>query len=413
MKRLLAQTLVIQCLGVLLLLGITLFVARIGGAEEQGRFALVKSINDLQVALFSLGLPSGLVFTLNKSGSGHRAAFQAVLIYTSCLLALATAVNFFTLAWLLPDTGTTSRLEQATLIAGASALLTGYGIQRGLVLVRTDGTLFSLVSILPAASLTIAIVVLLGRTGLAIEIAYAVSGVVCFTSTTLYLRRVLLSFPTPRSSPIDWAVLVRQSLHVFIQALLFSAQIFGTNAWMKSQDASLADLGLFNISSMVVTIPNLLIGLVAPVLFNRWSRSLPTSGLRGVFGGALLAGAITQGIALLAIPLVDSALGQIFGREFQGAARSTTILLFSIFAVTTSRILTPALQGLGHNHLVTWSCMARVGVAATFIWLARWAGTSFLDAVALGWLAAECAAAIFIMLAVRKVLSSGGYRGAG
>ena len=98
MRRLLVQTSVIQSLGMVLMLMTTLLVSRFAGPSTQGSLALVKSFNDLQVAVFSLGLPSAIVIMLNRTGRGHRSVLRLVWKYGLALLLLLPPINLALLA---------------------------------------------------------------------------------------------------------------------------------------------------------------------------------------------------------------------------------------------------------------------------------------------------------------------------
>jgi O-antigen/teichoic acid export membrane protein len=403
MKRLIAQTVSIQSLGVLLVLGMTLWVSRFGGPQAQGQFALVKSINDLQVAMFTFGLPSGLVYVLNKAGRGHHALLRYSLLYTAVLLVLLPGINYMLLHWLHPEAAISDRMLQALLISIGSALLTGYGIQRGIVLVRTDGLMFSLLSILPSVILALVVIAALNQLDWVFEGAYALAGLVSIAATLLYLRRSLSRVPADGDMPINWDMLKTQSMLVFAQGVLFGLQMFLSTAWLERQDATLGLAGLFNIASMVITLPNLLVALVAPVLFNRWSRSLDAAGLQLIRRNSLGMAIVAQILALCTIPLVPIVLPFVFGTSFTAAATATSAMLFAVFAVVAGRILTPALQGLGDNLNVTKSCLARFTTAAATLGMLH--NLSDLDgvlALSIAWVLGEYAALIVILYCSRK-----------
>ena len=103
MRKLLAQTFAIQGIGVMLMVGVTIMVARWGGTVSQGSFAIVKSTTDLMVAAFSLGLPPAIVFLLNRTGTGHAAVYRLILRYGLALMLVFTIAkstsNYFRRYW--------------------------------------------------------------------------------------------------------------------------------------------------------------------------------------------------------------------------------------------------------------------------------------------------------------------------
>jgi O-antigen/teichoic acid export membrane protein len=398
-KRILAQTLSIQSLGVLLMFITTLLVSRLGGANAQGNFAFVKSMNDFQVAVFSFGMPSAIVYLLNLHDNAHFKMLRFIWLYSFILLIILPIFSYGVLYWIYPELNIYSRINPALLIGMSSALLTGYGLQRAVLLVRNDGPIFSILSIVPACVVVISIIIFLNRTIIAAEIAYALAGLISIIFMHIALRRALRGLPPDDPElPIDWRVLRTQSSHVFAQGILFGLQVFLTNAALESANPNLVAVGLFNVASMVITLPNLLVSLVAPVLFNRWSKSLTWAGYATIKRFALILATTAQGLAFLTIPLVIPVLSFVFGPEFEAASEATTIMLGSVLAVFAGRILTPALQGLGQNWIVTWSCVARLALGAIIAIFVSSLGYPPIIYFAIGWLGGEYAALLIIII---------------
>lgn len=405
MRRLIAQTFAIQGLGVILMFGVTLLVSRLGGAAAQGSFALVKGATDLLVAIFSLGLPPAIVFVLNSTRSGHGVVYRAALKYTAGLtLALPLLVAFSLVKFSNASLDWELALK-ALAIGSAGAWLTGFALLRGLLLVRTDGPGFSLISILQWVIIGAIAVVLLNRTPFVFELAYCAAGAVSLLAVTLYLRR--FKKPAAEASGdrgLNWALLRAQSSHVLLQAILFGIQPFASSAALARWDLSMVSTGLFNIASMVVTLPNLLVALVAPVLFNRWSKSLDWAGLIEIRRNALMLGTVGQVCAVLAMSAVAPVVSLVFGSEFAGAVGATQILLLAVLPVLSGRILTPALQGLGLTHVVSRSCLARFVVGVIAAGLLALAAQPALGAIAWGWVAGEYAALVILLVAIGRTV---------
>lgn len=400
MQRLIAQTIVLQGLGVLLMLATTLLIARAGGVTIQGSFALVKSINDLQVALFCFGMPPAIVYLLNRTGSGHRVIYRWARRYTFLLLLILPAVNVGVMSFINPGMPWTELIIRAGLIGVASACGTGFALQRALLLVHTDGAIFSIISILPWAIIAVCVASLIQRSPFVIEIAYGLSGVVSLLAIDWWLRRFLVGEPTEtEGGPIDFRVLKDQSINILVQATLFGIQVFMTNALLEAQDTSLRSAGLFNIASMVITLPNLLVALAAPVLFNRWTKGLDLVGYRQIRNNSLKLAALAQVLAIAVIPLIAPLLRLVFGAQFVQARDACLVMLFAVFAVFATRIITPALQGIGRNRTVTWSCVARLAAVGTGFVAVELTGYSWLLAVSVGWALGEYAALMVLLSA--------------
>jgi O-antigen/teichoic acid export membrane protein len=341
---------------------------------------------------------------LNHTGRGFVTVERCIYRYGATLLLILPPLNFLLLQWTGSRfTGGTEYL-QALLIGLGSGLFTLFAFLRALLLVHTDGPTFSIVSILHWVAIFVVSILLLNRTPLIFEIAYFAAGLVTVCAIIPLLQRYQrLRRAEGAAEIIDWRLLRSQSAHVLVQTALFGAQPFLTNVILARTDPSLAAAGLFNVSSLVVTLPNVLVALVAPVLLNRWSRSLDWAGYVSVRRHALLAATVVQVGALITLPFVALVLGLFFGRGFAAASPSTSILLLSAFAVVAGRVLTPAMQGLGRNDMVSWSCVVRViAIALTTLALHRF-GQSPLIAFASGWAVGEYAALAFLLASGRRL----------
>jgi O-antigen/teichoic acid export membrane protein len=406
MRKLIAQTFAIQGIGVGLMFALTLLVSRLGGPEAQGSFALVKSATDLLVGIFSLGLPSAIIYLLNKSGSGHGIVYRLSIQYGLVLALILPIITGAAIIFSGTESNINSVIMRSTVIGFAAALLTQLALLRAVLLVCTDGPLFSTLAIVQWLVLGVVALPLLHANVYAFEIAYCASGAACLLLVKLYLRHfgIRASITVRKGqSLLDWSVLYKQSGHVFIQTALFALQPFLTNAALARYDTSLTIAGLFNIASMVITLPNLLVALVAPVLFNRWSKSLDWVGMAAVVRNAWWIGIAGQLLALAALPSVGPVIIFIFGDQFVAATEATQIMLLATFAVITGRILTPALQGLGLTHVATWSCLCRMLVGLLTAIVVLCSGISSpLASMAIAWCASEYAALGILLLRVRR-----------
>lgn len=381
--------------------GVTLLVSRFGGAATQGSFAIVKGATDLLVAIFSLGLPPAIVFVLNSTRSGHDVVYKTTLKYTGALTLVLPFLAAFALVYIYNANLDRELAFKALTIGSAGAWLTGFALLRGLLLVHTDGPGFSLVSILQWVVIGAVALVMLNRTAFVFELAYCAAGATSLLAAMLYLCRFRGSASVASTSKsLDWVLLRAQSSHVLLQAILFGIQPFVSSAVLARWDPSMVSTGLFNIASMVITLPNLLVALVAPVLFNRWSKSLDWAGMIAIKRNALILGATSQVCAVLAIPVVPFVVSLVFGSEFSGAIGAIHILLLAVLPVISGRVITPALQGLGLIRIVSLSCLARAATVAIAVGLLSLSARPDLSVIAWGWVAGEYAAFAILMVAV-------------
>lgn len=382
------------------MLATTLLVSRLGGPAAQGSFALVKSLNDLLVAACSLGLPPAIVILLNRVSRGHRQLLRWIFIY-GLILLFSLPVITAVLINLFDDKSIYSSIfVQSLLIGIASACLTVFAFLRGILLVYEDGPIFSIISIVQWMVIFISAALLLNRVNLVFEIAYTLAGILSLAAIIpLIRRRISKEDRSTILSTTDWTFLRNQSGHIMAQALLYGLQPFLSNAALSHIDPALKLVGLFNIAAMTVALPNLLVALVAPVLLNRWSKTLDWRGLQVVRKNALLFGFACQVMALASWPLVPPAVQLLFGSAFSEAVTPIRILLLATVCVIASRILTPAMQGLGRNDIVSWSCLARAITIAAVV-ATGYFSTDFpiIEIMAIGWAMGELAALAVLLI---------------
>ena len=416
MRRILTQTVGMQGLGVALMFGVTLLVSRLGGPESQGNFALVKSATDLQVAIFSFGLPPAIVFLLNRTGTGHRAAFRLSLLYGLVLVLVLPLLDFVLLLASGAVTGLPQIAAHAIGIGLASAAMTALALLRGLLLVHDDGPAFSSLSILQWAVIALVAVLLLNRSAYVFELAYLIAGIASLCAVLMLLQRTgcyrIQESLTKNDSGsivddgINWPIIRSQSGNVLLQAVTLGLQPFLSNLLLSRSEHGSVDVGLFNVASMVVVIPNLLVALVAPVLYNRWSKTLEWAGLSKIVRNALWLGVAAQCLTLLAMPLVEPVILLVFGEPFAAAATATRVLLLATLPIIAGRIVSPALQGIGSTLWVSVSCIVRLVVAISLTLAGMGLDASPILALAAAWCAGEYAALAVLLMKSLKPQAS-------
>jgi O-antigen/teichoic acid export membrane protein len=395
----LSRNVAIQSCGIAALLLANLLVARIGGPDLQGRFYAFKSINDFQVALLNLGLPSGIIYYINKTSSGaplfHRLSWQ----YAALLLLPLIAADAAVLTWLLPGNSDVRMwLTDTAFIAAGSSAMVAYTMQRGILLTQNDGDLFAAVSSLPSFLFLVflPLSVLLGFAP--ISSAYFAVGMLSLASIHAILSPSLSGAPVSFRS-INWRLVFTQSGHVFAQALAYGMQPLITIGLLNRSGGSSEAAGLFNIASLVFVLPNLLMSMVAPVFYNRWSKSLNAQGLKKIARNAALIAIAVQALAFLSWPLVEPVTVLIFGDGFRGSTPLIKLMLAGVGPLAFTRIMSPAFQGTGSNRMLTFSCFLRLLPMAVLGFYMR---DDILTWAAISWAAGEYLAAAALAAALAK-----------
>ena len=183
MKKLLLVTLSIQSLGVLANFLLTFSVAKVAGAEAQGTFALYKGIFDLQIAFFIFGLPSGLVYFINKSEAMEYSIFHLSWKYALVIFPILVGINAILLSQMIDTKTLSTPFSTSVPLASAATMMIVYGLFRAIYLTQDDGYRFSLLSILPSALLLVTIIYSVTANHISIPVAYLIAAIFALFST--------------------------------------------------------------------------------------------------------------------------------------------------------------------------------------------------------------------------------------
>jgi O-antigen/teichoic acid export membrane protein len=402
MRRVLLTSVLIQSLGTLSLFGLVVAISRIGGPQAQGMFANVKSWTDLLIALGQLGLPQGFVYAINKGYAAPGPLFRLSAVWASVFgvaAGAATLIAVFT--GYLDKPQSFSIGTMATCLGVNIGGMTMFCLVRGLLLTRTDGMLFALYTIAAPVLLTI----LVGATFLAslttpIEIPFAAAGTICAIIAALV--GLIITQDHTKLLRTNYPVLIGQSASALAISMLSVLQPVLTFALIKLWGGDNHTIGLFNVASMAMMVSNVLFGMIAPVLFNRWSKSLTLAGAPALFRRLMRWTFIVACLSMVAIAIVPLLVVPIFGVAFAEAVLPTQILASGLAPVFYTRVAAPALLGLGLSHWNTGIAAVRtVLIGAIFVGLAV-AGMSPLFAATLAWAAAEWVTVALIVVVMRS-----------
>lgn len=375
-RRNVVVNVVIQTLGAASSLLVIIALARVAGPAVQGEYAVYKSLIDVQVALLTLGLPSGFIYVVNKG------------LVPGVLLARLSArgIPLFVLFGAAITTGYLAQRDEGTrhgllatagLLTIAVAATTFYALMRGIVLTQTDGAVFAWLSALPSLLLMV-----LATAGAAfgwwsLEQSFAMSGVAAAVAAVVLHRssrpQGLGSPPVCAVSRSTWVVLRQQSFHSFLQGLFQGGTIFLTIAVMQGLGARVEEVGHFNAASLATVGPNLLVAMVAPVLYSRWTRTLRRDTRAPLIVRALRIAVVLQLMALPVIPLARPLLELLLGEGYRPAAVAMVPLLLAVLPLAATRIIAPALQATGDTHVATVAWGIRLCAPLALAPLAVWA----------------------------------------
>lgn len=402
-RRNLVVNVVVQTLGAASSFVVIAALARVAGPSVQGEFAVYKSLIDVQVALLTLGLPSGFVYVVNKGlipvTTLARGAARGLPVFLA--VGLAISLGYLATRSELTEHGLAAT---AGLLAVAVAATTYYALMRGIVLTQTDGAGFAWLSALPPISLMVLAVTGVGTGSWSLAVSFAASATLAAGAAVALYIRTRPAGPVSPASPQAVPVLRKQSLHSFLQGLFQSGAIFATIAVMQALGASVSDVGHFNVASLAVVGPNLLVAMIAPVLYSRWTRTLTRSTRGPLVVRALRIAAAMQALALPLTFVITPLLVLLLGEAYEPAAHAMVPLLLAVLPLAATRIIAPALQATGDTSIasVAWGIrLAAPVVLAPFALLIDDVVVWATVATAIGEYAALAA---MLVLARRRVL---------
>ncbi|MGQ3050342.1 MAG: hypothetical protein ACT6S0_01025 [Roseateles sp.] len=399
MRALLASA-SLQALGPLSALATVLVVATVGGAQAQGQFAQSKAWVDLLVVLGTFGFPQGIVYVVNRlSACARRLAWYAAG-YSLMFVPVAWAATRIGAGqqWAGPLTGPLD----AWVLAGAAALLVVHALWRGVCLTLNQGAVFALLTVVPAVALLAAVCSQSGRGPFpsAILISAALAALAGAAVVTHQLHGTPVGV-----GRLPWRALWANGSHVFLQAVLTVLQPLLAYALVRQAGGGDEGVGLLHVGVFVAQGLVVPVGLVAPLLFARWTATLDLTLLhrlqahaaRWVIWGAV-AGCLLAGV-------VGVAVRWGLGADYDAAILPAMLMTLSLPLAAYTRVLAPAMHAHGVPQANTAAAAWRLACLALGGWLLARDAACAPWAVALAWSVSEAAALLWTLWAMNKLAS--------
>jgi len=406
LSRRLSATLAIQILGPLSSILAVLVIARWGGPTLQGEFVTYKTLTDLLVIAGMFGLPQAYIYLINKSVITVGAAVAFTYVYTVLSVLISAGIIWFQYqhGYLTSNSGSETFLYVLVLALGVGGYIL-HGLARGIVLTHTDGQFFSIFSVAPAIALLfyigVQVRVFTPDFAMAIGLVGCISGVAAAAWAAHLARPDFAGL-----AALPYRTLFSQSLQVFFQAVLSAAQPITTIAMLRMLGGTIADVGNFSIAAAAMSAVNVAVSIIAPILFNRWSKSLSKGQIRNLMKMTLIFATIIMLAASASALLAPYLVPLIFGQGFVRAVPSVQLLLLTALPLLFTRIMSPAVHAIGHPGVNTISCMVRLGICVAGLYLLHLAKTDLLIAAAIAWLTAEWIAMLVQWICIEHLLRS-------
>jgi O-antigen/teichoic acid export membrane protein len=411
LPRHLLGSVAIQGLGAAATFAVGVAIAAGQGPEAQGRYGLLRTVADLLLALALFGLPQSMVHALNQRGASPAGLERLSLRYAALLLGAALLVCALLAAAgggaLLPNwlDGPTALL--ALLVGSAGWIL--QGLLRVLALCRGTAVQFAWASVVPALTLLAAVLVLLAARSQRYELALAASGIASALIARWQLRPLRAQAGWRNGSPAPLSGLLADGTHAFAQTAALALQPWLTLLLMRSQGASVAEVGTFVFAAYVFQAFALPTSFVAPLLFARISRSVG-AGRRYPAAGTLVRAVLWMApLSLLAMAVLPWAVVALFGPAYAPAVPACVVLALGGPLLVANRLGVSVLFGHGRFRLASVHALLR-GLAVPAGLLLAWSSgrLEVVTGAAVGWVIAEAAGVAALVMMWKRLPLRGG-----
>lgn len=400
MIKKIAWTIILQGIGTISSFFAVWIITNRFGLSVQGQFAIIKSWVDLCVVVLGFGLPQSFIYAINKLKVSPYYLKRIVLRYLILYLILATLLTFF---WF--------EVFQKSLylayidyiyIGGGIVGLIGHALFRAILLTLNDGKVFSLISILPAVFLlfTILIFFFINEDFLNLGLSYFFSGVLSFLIVFLILKKLMHS-RLIEDSFIPWKDMLFNGFGVFLQSVAILLFPLLTYWVMEVFDFTKEDIGTFSISVYTYIILVIPFSMVAPLIYNKWSKRTVELINKELYFYSKFGIAIILAVCVLYF-LIPFILPKIFGNSIKDNLLISQVLLFSAIPYFFNSLLGCALLSLGRFRVIAFSYISKTTISVILLVLFLLYDTSLLS-VSFSWLFSEFTLLVLLYCSYRRV----------
>jgi len=370
-KKNISFNLIIQAIGPILAFLSIFLIAKIGGAEIQGYYAIVTAWINLFVVLGVFGFPQSFIFLINKLNISHRRLFKMSVYYTLLFFILFLLITFIMFKLNMIDKIIINSLGQIGVLSIPITIFVFHGLLRGIYLTYNQGILFATFSILPASLLFLFIFIGIVFNNFNFQIIYLLSSIPVLIIDIVLFKPVLRNSKKHKIIDFPWKPLFDHGSQSFLQALFFSLQPIIAYWFINKYIGSVLEIGYFNFGLFLVQGLLVPISMVAPLLFDYWTKNNDQNFIvkftkTKIFIYELLIGGIIAFVLNYFIPVV-------FGSEYESSIKLAQILIFIVPVVIHVRVLIPFIHSKGYPILNTYSGLIRfvVFLVLSYLWMIK------------------------------------------
>lgn len=339
--------LLIQSIGPLLLYYFIGVISRDLGPDIQGQFSELKYSVDFLVSLLIFGLPQIYIREIHKSNLLRRELIKKSLLYVSFLIFIGMAFCFIIPNFVFLRFFFGSTINFFWIVLATCGLVT-FSLLRPIYLTISDGWKFSILSVQP--NIIICVLFFLLNEHFTYD-PYILYGLVGLYSAMISLCFISLEHKSIKikktSCKTSWISLVGNSYNILIQDLSVAIQPLILIFILKTYHAGYENIGFFSISLYACQASIIPLGLISPLILNRWSRSSNmASNLLEIKFFLKIAF-----LVLLFVAAVHNVIPQLFvkflGFKYLGSIGIIQIMIFSIPFMFANSILSIFLSSRG------------------------------------------------------------------
>lgn len=407
-KKKVFYNIIIQAIGPGLAFLIVFLLAKFFGPNVQGSFAKFKAFVDFIVGIGTFGFPQSFVYLINKLNVPPRRLALLSLTYSfiSILLTLGIITTFIYFDYIDINAFNNSKVN-VLILSVICCVLILQQLWRGVYLGYNSGLGFAFLSILPPVFLFFAVIISVYRLSFTPFNAYFIASVPIFIIIWLVMLPILKQKNLNPGVALPWMELWRHGTHAFLQSLVVILQPIIAYWLIKRYIGQDREIGFFNVGLFFIQGFIVPIGMVSPLLFERWTKSTNISGLLQKFQkltpkllvADIILGLFLSGSIYIIIPIL-------FSRQYLASILLSQILLFTVPLMLHGRVILPAIHAGGYPNLNTHSGFIRI---ITFFLIAfGFIHFNNLNLVklAVSWSVAEVIASLYTLICLRNITKS-------
>ncbi|MEW6685268.1 MAG: hypothetical protein AB1393_03565 [Candidatus Edwardsbacteria bacterium] len=384
-------TLLLQLIGAISTLFVSIIVTRRYGAEAQGYLSYYRSAVDLFANTAIFGFPQAFIYMINTKILNVDFVVKFINRYCSLfgLVFVIIAIVAYTTG-IAESTGFNLLAVLSLAVASFGMML--HGMYRSVCLSTKSNYIFNLVSIMPAFFIFLIYFIWHAVNYEKLVLASVFASIISFLFPMFIFKKSIFGKWTFDKELVG--KVAKYGFWSFIPSVAASLCIVGTYAILRRGGISDATCGNFSISVLFITASVTPLNMIAPILFNDWAGEKWKKGTVNSYSLLSHLGlVIALAGVMFSVVLVRSITAMVFGEKLLGSTESTRVLLFGLFAFYQNRLLSSLLLAVGNPSATAVGWIIKTATVFSALYLGL---SSSLTGAALAWVIGEFASMIYM-----------------